>query len=265
MDKKLFAWKRKAVNKQGILCGADKSQEWLLPWWWSRYSEHNAYPVIFCDFGMSEEMRSWCAERGEVVSIEFDPAWIAPKSAIDKKLVEEWEDWWGERLWDARLSWFKKPFALLHSPYEVGIWIDLDCEILGPIERLFSGFDVSSGIAMVRNFECDHLPQFDPNVRHNGGVIVFKHGCSCLQSLAEESVNMNHLFGGDDTLLSHLISSRRWDIQELPEEFNWRMSHGLSLGAVIIHWVNNRGKDYIRKYGGLKPTLDAFYNSCNGN
>jgi hypothetical protein len=259
-----FKWKRSPKKKHGVLCGAERSQEWLIPWWWSRYAEHNAYPITFCDFGMSEEMRGWCAERGEVVRIEFDLSYVTPRSGIDDELARKWESAYRGSLWNARRTWFQKPFAFLESPYERGIWIDLDCEVLGSLEPLFCDFIPSSELALVRDYTTEHFPRLGPLVLYNGGVVVFNHSSSILESWAEGSVTKNHLFISDDHLLSHLIHTYQLEVQELPEEYNWRMVRGLNLGVVIIHWVGSSGKAYIRTHGGLKPSLDAFFQSCKG-
>lgn len=250
--------------KQGILCGAESSQEWLLAWWWSRYKEHNAYPVTFCDFGMTPYMRDWCEERGEVICIDMDPTLIAPKSCIQKNLIQEWESLYGSNLWHARYTWFKKPFAFLASAYEKGIWIDLDCEVLGNLEPLFEQVKSPFNLALVRDFASESLPQFHPQVRYNGGVIAFQHGAKIIEEWAKAALTLNHLFGGDDPLLSHLINTHQSLVYELPEIYNWRMVRGLNLSAIILHWIGNSGKTYIRKHGGLKPALDTFYQSCKG-
>ncbi len=250
-------WKRRASKKCGILCGADRMQEWLLPWWWSRYREHNSYPVTFFDFGMTEEMKAWCAERGELCSLTTD-FFIHPHQNIDSKRAKDWENLFGWTVWQSRHIWFKKPFAFLNSCYEKTIWLDLDCEVLGPLDFLFS----HSGIALVREYYSDHLPQDDPNVRYNGGVIVFQHGAPIIEKWAEGAQTKNHLFAGDDLLLSYLIHEHRLKVRELPEIYNWRMVRGLNLNAVILHWLGSGGKAYIRKHGGIKPSLDAFFHAC---
>ena len=254
-----YTWKRPVKKEKGVLCGAERSQQWLLPWWWSRYSEHNHYPVTFFDFGMTDEMKQWCAERGEVITVPIDTSFITARSSIDGKLAKQWEHDYGWRVWHSRLTWFKKPFALLESSYEQGIWIDLDCEILGSLDALFEEFDPTLELALVRAYDCDHLPKLDPNICYNGGVVVFKHGSSIIESWAENAVTKNHLFGGDDPLLSHVICEHQHEVQELPEIYNWRMARGLNLSAVILHWVGTGGKKYIRLHGGLKPSLDSFF------
>lgn len=254
-----YRWKKCVEKEVGVLCGAEKSQEWLLPWWWSRYQEHNAFPVTFIDFGMSEKMKAWCRERGELCSVELEHSCISSRDSIDPNLIKEWESIYGQTMWNSRPTWFKKPFALLNSSYERAIWIDLDCEVLGPLDSLFLFLGANADLALVREYTSDHLPRFDPRVRYNGGVIVFQHGARIIEKWAEAAIDQNHLFAGDDSLLSHLIHKHHLDVIELPEIYNWRMVRGLNLNAVILHWVGNGGKAYIRKHGGLKPSLDALY------
>lgn len=259
-----FHWRRSPKKKKGVLCGAEQTQEWLLPWWWSRYSEHNAYPVTFCDFGMSDEMKKWCVARGEVITIELEPSSITPRNGIDNELAKHWESMYGWNVWNSRRTWFKKPFAFLESTYEKAIWIDLDCEVLGSLEPLFRELNSASELGIVRDFSTLHLPRLDSRVRYNGGVVVFNHGASIFESWAEGAIHQNHQFGGDDALLSHLIHAHQLEVLELPEEYNWRMARGLNLSAVILHWIGNGGKAYIRTHGGLKPSLDVFFQSCKG-
>lgn len=257
-------WIRGSEEKCGILCGADKTQEWMLPWWWARYRDHNAFPVTFCDFGMTLEMKAWCAERGEVIPIEFDPLCITSQHKIAPDLVCDWELRHRSCVWDLRQNWFKKPFACLQSRYETGIWIDLDCEILGSVQPLFSQCDGVFQLALVRDYKTAHVPRLDPNAYYNGGVIVFQHGAPIIKKWAEGAVSLNHLFAGDDYLLSHLIYAFQLNVVELPERYNWRMVNGLNLDAVIVHWVAN-SKAYIRSHGGIKPMLDAFREFCKGH
>lgn len=256
-------WEKRSKEKFGVICGAEKTQEWLLPWWWSRYRDHNAFPVTFIDFGMTEEMRSWCAERGNVCSIKLDDSCIQ-RDTIDPTLAKQWENFYGRTVWSSRRIWFKKPFALLKSPYKVGLWVDVDCEVLGPLKSLFSHLGEGSELALVREYACNHLLRDDPNLSYNSGVIVFRHGSPLIKKWAEETIAQNHSFGADDLLLSHLIHKQKLDVAELPEIYNWRLPRGFNLNAVIVHWIGSGGKAYIRKHGGLKPSLDAFYRSING-
>jgi hypothetical protein len=258
-----YKWRRLPKEKRGVLCGAEKTQEWMLPWWWSRYIEFNHLPVTFFDFGMTEDMRAWCQKRGEVITLDMDTSFVRPRKEIDPDLAKQWEHYHEWKVWDKRHAWFKKPFAFLNSSYEQGLWIDLDCEILGPLEHLFSQCTKACQIALVREYASDHLPKFDPSIRYNGGVIVFQHGAQIIEKWAETSVTLNHRFVGDDNVLSFLINQHQLDVVELPDIYNWRMVLGINLDAVVIHWVSS-SKNYIRSHGGLKPSLDAFFQSCKG-
>ena len=256
-----FKFKRAPTEKWGIHCGAEKSQEWMLPWWWSRYCDHNDFPVTFFDFGMSDEMRRWCETRGEVIAIELDPSLVTPQSQIDPDLVAIWESWHGKNIWKLRANWIKKALSFLYSRYERGIWIDIDCEILGSLKPLFSQCDAASQIALVTEHKTDHLPRFHPETRFNSGVIVFQHGARIVEQWAEGSVLLNGQFAGDDYVLSHLINTQRLNVIELPQIYNWRLTQGMNLDAVIFHWIG-KSKAYIRENGGIKSTLENFRKCC---
>ncbi len=240
-------WSKRGSHEFGVICGAEKSQEWMLPWWWSRYRDHNDFPVTFIDFGMTDEMRSWCAERGSVCSVEFNAWFVCSRENIEAELARLIEEKFGRAIWDSRRTWFKKPFAFLHSPYKVGLWLDIDCEVLGPLKPLFSCLDHSSELALVRNSR-DHLPHKHRDVWYNGGVIVFRHGAPIIEKWAEAAMTQNHEFVADDILLSHLIHQHDTDVIELPKIYNWRLECGVNSNAVIFHWVGSVGKQHIRKH-----------------
>ncbi len=58
-------------------------------------------------------------------------------------------------------------------------------------------------------------------------------------------------------MLSFIIESDNVEIVELPEEYNWRMKHGISLDAVIIHWVGLWGKAVIKRLVQKMPEAYA--------
>lgn len=244
---------------KGIVCGTDASQEWLLPWWWERLRDQSDLPVLFCDFGMTAEARQWCAERGEVVEVELDPSLIVAKEAVDPELVQKWEHCYTNCVWTFRPVWFKKPFALLKTPFQKSLWLDLDCEVLQSIEPLFEFCSPKTQLGIMREFLVNHLPRFHPQAVYNSGVMVYEHGSPLIAEWAASVSTMTDRFWGDEVLLSHLINHQQIWIEELPGIFNWRVSQGVNANAVICHWVGGGGKTFIRQFGGLKPTLDKFY------
>lgn len=249
-------------KERGILCGSDAAQEWLLPWWWSRYQEHNDFPVAFCDFGMTKEAREWCEQKGSVIDIVVEPGFVACREQIASGLADQWESLYGKGLWKARHAWFKKPGALLATPFLKTIWIDIDCEILDSVAPLFETCSSDVPFALVREPISADLPLFHPEVKYNGGVIVYQQEAALLKRWAEEALISSRFFWGDDPMLSHLISQEQHRVNEISEIWNWRMCYGFTLNAKIFHWVGSGGKGFIRERGGIKPALEAFYAAC---
>ncbi len=247
------------ANNAGILVGADRKIEWLLDFWWSCYQKHNSAPVAFVDFGMSTKARRFCAARGAVIDLQMR-AEIAPRSKIDLDVAQKWEKTYGKAIWKQRQSWFKKPFALLQTPFERTVWLDLDCEVLGPLDQMFDF--CCQDAALAKETEGHHLQEkqqgqlLDAEIHYNSGVIVYQKNAPLLQLWAQSAGSLNSQFWGDQQLLSRLIFLEQFPIRELEPEYNWRMSQGLNMQALIIHWVGHWGKEYIRKYGGLSGQLN---------
>lgn len=236
---------------RGILCGADERQAWLLPWWWSRYkAAQNVYPVTFCDFGLSEISRAWCAERGQVVTVAGSES--VPSERLSAIVRNDWEALYGHTLWEVRSAWFRKPAALALTPYAKTIWIDLDCEILGSLEPLFQLCEEKS-FSLAREWDTLHLPI----AKYNSGVIVYEKTAPLLHLWKERAFDWSDRFWGDDPLLSFLIQEG-YPVHEFSPVWNWRMKDGLNWEAQIYHWVGEWGKEYIRQWGGIKPTYELW-------
>ena len=154
----------------GILVATDVFQEWLLPWWWDHYSEHNTYPVAFVDLGMGEEMKEWCREHGELICLRIANVFVTEQEEIEVHCIKEWERIYGKHFWPSRCAWFKKPLACLQSPFRHTLWLDLDCEVRGPLDSLFSFSNHPSGIGL-----CKESWKKVGDPLYNSGVISFKH------------------------------------------------------------------------------------------
>lgn len=222
---------------EGILVGCDQQQEWLLPWWWKHYSKYNSYPVAFFNFGMSETASAWCREKGQYIDLLNKSDFLKPVSAENQEL---WEATLGERIWSFRASWFKKPLACLHSPFALSCWIDLDCEIRGPLSFLFDSLGTKTEIALVKNPVTGRTWNFPNEITYNSGVIVFRQGAKIIQRWAEAALKRNHQFMGDQDVLSREIYLHEPFLFELPEIYNW-CNWGSRLEpsreTVILHYV----------------------------
>lgn len=221
----------------GIVVGSDLTQEWLLPWWWNHYSRFNSHPVAFIDFGMSDEMKKWCRERGELIPLLVADVFVAERETIDPTLVQEMENACGDSFWPSRSAWFKKPLACLLSPFRRSLWIDLDCQIHGPLNALFPLCNHS--LAMARE-------DFDSHTEgYNAGVIAFKHGDPVIEDWANRSYLCSHQFRGDQDVLNALIREQNLAIAELPQIYNWSRLKEKNPHAIILHWHGPQGKSEI--------------------
>lgn len=219
----------------GIVVGADIAQEWLLAWWWDHYRKTNSAPVTFVDFGMTEEKRVWCQDRGHLVKLPVADIFVAEKSECDADTYADWEKSYGKVFWESRNSWFKKPLACLLSPYRRSIWIDLDCEVRDSVETLFPLCDQEVGISMAK----------DVKKGYNSGVLVFRHGVSILETWADWSFEKNRDFRGDQEVLSHIIQEQKLVFPEVPQVYNWSRLYDDHPGVKIYHLHGCTGKDVI--------------------
>lgn len=227
---------------RGILLGCDHNQEWMLRWWWSHYSRYNPYPVAFVDFGMSSEAKRWCQSKGHWITLDAPRDFIFPKSLISHELADEWERMYGKELWEGRKKWFYKPFALEQTPFDETIWVDLDCEITGPLSPLFQKIHNHSRMALAR----DTYAHADEE-RYNSGVIAYHKSSPLLPLWTELCFRQNDQFLGDQDALTFLIQNEQIEVAELPSKYNWVVREGINFEAIILHWAGKWGKDVIRR------------------
>ncbi len=225
---------------RGVIGGFDKGQEWLLEWWWSNYSAHNDLPVLFVDLGMSAAARQWCAERGLLAKAPADDCY----------------------------GWFKKPLALLESPFRQAIWLDADCEVRGALTQLFE-FCTDGGIGMTfdrgtpQHFR-DAMPPEAPI--YNSGVIAFNHGDPVIPQWASMTMALRSDRPGDarygqpgdqETLALTLCRYAQGRVRDIPEDLvRLRLSDGDG-PALVMHWTGPEGKQHIRDAVGRSPVNEA--------
>jgi len=236
---------------QGIIVGCDANQEWLLPWWWEHYSATNKYPVVFIDFGMTEQGIAYCKERGICLPLGKIPLTERPLRSQKKRAL--WEEHYSKALWHRRMIWFKKPFALLASPFPLSLWLDLDCQVQKSLEPLFSCLLLGGSIALCREAEKTqqiHLEKgfIRPHeVNYNCGVIAFRKEAPILHKWTEEITLRNHLYPFDQQALSKALRQDHTALVELPSIFNWSMSQGPNSHAYIQHFHGGILKSLLQR------------------
>jgi hypothetical protein len=229
----------------GVVVAADHGAEWLLPWWWNCYSFHHKQEVAFVDLGLSDQAKSWCKERGLLIPFTGPCDFVTPKEHVEKNKQKKWEALYGPKVWQARSSWFKKPLAMLHTPFTKSVWMDLDCEVVRPIDTIFEGIEPGM-LGAVRVEKRGH---------YNSGVIVFDKQAPLLKAWAEACLKKHGSSIGDETLLSKLIRKNQYPFKEIPREYNWMMGWGYHPDLKIAHWAANWGKLCIETMGGIQSFL----------
>lgn len=250
-----LAWRTPSLMSQnGIIVGADLSQEWLLPWWWNHYQKHNSLPVAFVDLGLSFEAKEWCQKRGELIPLRLVDDYVKEREALDAAIVHHFEDECGPYCWSCRNAWFKKPFACLQSPFRQTLWIDLDCEIRGPLTPLFSYSQSEPGVAMAKD-QC--VPSL-PYPTYNSGVISFRQ-CPLIVQWARYCIEYNHLLRGDQEIFSYMIHQEQIPISEIPPQYNWSRMREDEEQATILHWHGPHGKTVIRNQLNAAAISDSIF------
>src|SRR3989344_4082771 len=250
MDLKAYLrWRTLNLRKEdGILVGADITQEWILPWWWEHYQKHATHPVAFVDLGLSFPMKEWCRERGELICLRVVDDFVKEKEEVDPQVAKALEEDVGKQFWDCRKAWFKKPLACLQSPFRRTVWIDVDCEIRGKFQKLFDYAEKAPGIALAKD-QCDSAEHYPI---YNSGVIVFRRDIELIVKWARRSLELNHAFRGDQEVLSKMIAEENIAISEIPLIYNWSRCQKDHTPALLLHWHGVYGKFVIRSQMNIK-------------
>lgn len=239
-------------GEAGVLVAADERVEWLLPWWYTRFRAHNPHPIAFIDLGMSHFGRTFCEQRGRVLALD------APMPTFQ---ADKWVGKANPFFFENRKRWMLKPLLFLHTPFKKTLWLDLDCEVLAPLQSLFSlegelWIAEENSASLVWAKERQLIEEGE--ILYNSGVIVYEHGSSLIEKWAEAVVAQGEEFWSDQEGLSYVLRQEKRTVGVLGKEYNWRMTEGLHLGAKIVHWVGSWGKEYIRLYGGVGDALASL-------
>jgi hypothetical protein len=236
---------KECIAQEGIVVASDLSQEWILPWWISHYQKHNAYPIAFVDFGMSQEMKKWCANQGELILLPIADIFVCDKTDMDPALADALEEAHGNQFWLLRNAWFKKPLACLQTPFLKSLWIDIDCQVRGPLKPIFDQFGENLAIARdLIEIRKEALSSKDIPV-YNSGVLGFKRGLEVVQIWADRCFEKNHEFRGDQDILNAILQEKNTPIREISPLYNWSRCSQDNPEAVVIHWHGPQGKATI--------------------
>jgi hypothetical protein len=232
---------------KGVLVATDSTLEWMLPWWVYHYKKQADLPIAFVDLGMSEEKKAFCREHGTLISIDWKEFYSDP-SMIEQRI--EGGEINGSNLnkfLNRRNAWFLKPFACLASPFEKTLWIDIDCEVLKPIDILFSrnGFACSkeSESVLQSNISRGTIPKITNY--YNSGLIYYEKNHPVLLAWAKEIEQNPGSYYGDQAALSVIIENFNYSIDTFPFEHHRFYDEEIFESTVIRHYCGIDGKKEI--------------------
>ena len=209
---------------KAFLTGCDDNTEWMLKWWFTEYSKHNTIPVIFADFGVSEEIREYAEKNFAKV--------ITLTGREDK-------------------NWFLKPEAMIRASKfsKKTCWIDTDCQVLRSISTIFN-YCQENKLGMVEDLPWSKRRG---ETWHNSGVVLFEGTPKILRDWRNQ-INESPTVGDQEVLDLMLRGDplkKRIYIEDLPNIYNWLRIQLLdgqdSSKKKIIHWTGFKGKAQIRK------------------
>lgn len=269
MDLNKICWKRKPEKETyGVIVGCTEDQAWLLPWWWMNFRLFNSHPVTFVNFGdMQERTIKWCMKRGSLIHLNKENDFIVGREKVSDELAKTWENK-NFSAWLLRKAWFKKPFALLESPYEITVWMDIDCQTRGSIDPLFTNYLKNATIALAPESVTQQMLNIKEGIlkpdetMYNAGVIVYRHGASIIENWAIKSLTENQFHLGDQQLLNRILHQDKVVFDILPDIYNWATEDGLNRDAVILHWwgANKMHIKHLIKCFAEEYLIDLYIN-----
>jgi len=214
-------WKPLIEHPKGVMVGVAPVHEDMIEWWIKNYKRHNNYPVVFADFGISDRCKDICLKHGKVIP-------------VTASFVE---------------GWFRKPFAILKAPFKKVIWLDLDVEVRGNLNKFFdyakdgkiaAGLDSHNPRAFRKHMEKDAE-------LYDSGVLAVEHGNVILEEWCRKIITAPRTYYfGDHEVLSITLYEMGMPIHPLPKTEHRMRIEGDRGGLVTMHWTGPTGKQHIR-------------------
>lgn len=207
-----------------FITGCDSNTEWQLKWFLENYLKYNDTPIVFADFGVSDDMRAWIYQVSEFANILSLPKQTAS-------------------------GWFYKPSALLESPGHETCWLDTDIQVLGDLSGIFEYVEENK-LTMV---EDKPWSKRRGEKWHNSGVVAIRNKPAILHKWVRECRGRPKV--GDQEVLHEIVNLnpllRMTHIADAPNIYNWLRIQLLdgedSASKLAMHWTGQKGKDQIRK------------------
>lgn len=222
---------------KGILTGCDERQEYLLKWWWNHYSKHNDYPVTFCDFGMTLSAKKWCESKGNVITQKSIPI----QNLSQNIEHSPWKETLFPLMWNNRTSWFQKAFAQAQSPYNLSIWLDLDCEVVKNLHPCFDLIQEGDGFAICPYNATEKALALKRKILKEGtegvqaGVFAYRKDSPVIPAWLQWCQDHHTQDFSEESCLSEMLKEKKYDIVYMSRNFNWTHVEQTNFQALVLH------------------------------
>ena len=208
---------------KAFLTGCDSNTEWQLPWFIKNYQKHCNLPLLFADFGMTEDALNLIAPFAENV------------------------------IKTPRKGWFSKINALEHysGMYEAVCWLDTDCQVLSDPSSIFR-YTEKGKLTMVKDNPWS-MRRPELGDWYNSGVVAVEGITPMLTTWKKEAARGNYV--GDQEALHGYINGdlmrRISTVAEAPHKYNVLrldlIDNTVPKNPVIMHWTGQKGNLEIQK------------------
>ena len=228
-DAYMSSWKQienKIEADYGVVTIVAREQCNMLPWWWNNYCKHNTKPVTF-------------------ILLEPIPEVIELAQTLGNVKVMN-------RITERINGWFRKPFALVRSPYKKTLYIELDIEVRGCIDtmfpqdgRIYLKEDYNSPKCWLPK-EIKDIPQM------NAGLIGYNYGEKLIEDWCHGIVASEERYRGDQEYLNMAIYySKAYDRVDRYLPVHCRLRLEGDGECITYHETGAVGKESIYKKAGL--------------
>lgn len=213
---------------KAFVTGTDKNQEWMSKWFILQHRKlHPEVKLVFACFGqLSDEVYNWVSNNVDVV-LEYEKG--------------------------AKCAWFLKPQALIDSPYDISCWMDLDCQLVRPMDDVFDHVtDHKLGVTIDAGRKGNWFATGLVVSKSNSPLLIqWRDACKVSNTRGDQEV-LKQLLDQDSSLESSLVKLDV-DYQWLRRQLEMRQD---SETKRMVHWTGPAGKKHIRE--NIMTSSDFF-------
>jgi len=248
--RELLIWEEKSDFPAGFTTAVDANLDWCLKRWWRQLRRWSQKPVAIADLGMTPEMRAWAQQR--MIVLDWSGTVLQPDS--DKRVAGVEHGW--------------KPFAFLKSPFELNCFLDIDVDIHGDIDSIFTTLPAGRKFAIVPDSLYETVKESANleygEVMHNSGVVLVRKKSRIVEQWASAVLDgPDDWRKNDQPILSKVLLNNPGLFTKLPMKYNhlWPGSNPPPPGAIGVHRLTSHpaSRTFLREQADEMYCVDGLW------